>query len=112
MLEKWYSLDECTNKKLVVKKLKDLESQGKIEYSIEKSTDIFKIEDLDLEDLGLEGDGLEDGGELSDSVLGVCLAIGLAIGLAGLESDELELFEELLSLFEFFTSEKPSLYFD
>ena len=54
MLERWYSLDECTNKKLVVKKLKDLESQGKIEYSIEKSTDIFKIEDLDLEDSDID----------------------------------------------------------
>jgi len=54
MLEKWYSLDECTNKKLVVKKLKDLESQGKIEYSIEKSTDIFEIEDLDLEDSDID----------------------------------------------------------
>ena len=54
MLERWYSLDECANKKLVVKKLKDLESQGKIEYSIEKSTDIFKIEDLDLEDSDID----------------------------------------------------------
>jgi hypothetical protein len=66
------------------------------------------LEDGGLEDGGLEGDGLEDGGELSDCDLGVFLASGLA----GLESDELELFEELLSLFEFFTSEKPSLYFD
>ena len=54
MLEKWYSLDECTNKKLVVKKLKELEGQGKIEYSIEKATDIFEIEDLDLEDSDIE----------------------------------------------------------
>ena len=54
MLEKWYSLDECTNKKLVVKKLKDLKGQGKIEYSIEKSTDIFEIEDLDLEDSDID----------------------------------------------------------
>jgi hypothetical protein len=54
MLEKWYSLDECTNKKLVVKKLKDLEGQGKIEYTIEKSTDIFEIEDLDLEDSDID----------------------------------------------------------
>ncbi len=54
MLEKWYSLDECTNKKLVIKKLKELEGQGKIEYSIEKATDIFEIEDLDLEDSDIE----------------------------------------------------------
>jgi hypothetical protein len=54
MLERWYSLDECTNKKLVVKKLKDLEGQGKIEYTIEKSTDIFEIEDLDLEDSDID----------------------------------------------------------
>ena len=54
MLERWYSLDECTNKKLVVKKLKELEGQGKIEYTIEKATDIFEIEDLDLEDSDIE----------------------------------------------------------
>jgi hypothetical protein len=54
MLERWYSLDECANKKLVVKKLKDLESQGKIEYTIEKSADIFEIEDLDLEDSDID----------------------------------------------------------
>jgi len=54
MLERWYSLDECTNKKLVVKKLKDLEGQGKIEYTIEKATDIFEIEDLDLEDSDID----------------------------------------------------------
>lgn len=54
MLERWYSLDECTNKKLVVKKLKELEGQGKIEFELEKVTDIFEIEDLDLEDADIE----------------------------------------------------------
>jgi hypothetical protein len=34
--------------------LKKLEKEGKIEYELEKSTDIFEIEDLDLEDSDIE----------------------------------------------------------
>jgi hypothetical protein len=49
-LERWYSLDECTNRKLVLKQLKDLQKEGKIDFDLDKSTDVFEIEDLDLED--------------------------------------------------------------
>ena len=53
-LDKWYSLDECLSKKEVINKLKSLEKEGKIEYSIEKSTDVVEIKDLDLEDTDIE----------------------------------------------------------
>jgi hypothetical protein len=42
----FYSLDECLNKKKVVKKLTSLSDEGKIEWSIDR--DILKIKDLDL----------------------------------------------------------------
>jgi hypothetical protein len=54
-LERWYSLDECTNRKLVLKQLKDLQKEGKIDFDLDKSTDVFEIEDLDLEDSDIEG---------------------------------------------------------
>jgi hypothetical protein len=54
-LERWYSLDECTNRKLVLKQLKDLKKEGKINFDLDKSTDVFDIEDLDLEDSDIEG---------------------------------------------------------
>ena len=41
----YYSLDECTDRKKVISTLKKLEKEGKIEYELEKSTDIFEIED-------------------------------------------------------------------
>ena len=50
----YYSLDECTDRKKVISTLKKLEKEGKIEYELEKSTDIFEIEDLDLEDDDIE----------------------------------------------------------
>jgi len=50
----YYSLDECTDRKRVISTLKKLEKEGKIEYELEKSTDIFEIEDLDLEDSDIE----------------------------------------------------------
>ena len=53
-LERYYSLDECTDRKKVISILKKLEKEGKIEYELEKSTDIFEIEDLDLEDDDIE----------------------------------------------------------
>jgi hypothetical protein len=53
-LERYYSLDECTDRKRVISTLKKLEKEGKIEYELEKSTDIFEIEDLDLEDSDIE----------------------------------------------------------
>ena len=45
----YYSLDECIDIDTVMKKLKELENAGKIEYSID--TDILKIDDIDLMDL-------------------------------------------------------------
>ena len=53
-LERYYSLDECTDRKRVISTLKKLENEGKIEYELEKSTDIFEIEDIDLEDVDIE----------------------------------------------------------
>lgn len=50
----YYSLDECTDKKLITKHLKALQKEGKIEFELEKVTDIFEIEDLDLEDADIE----------------------------------------------------------
>ena len=50
----YYSLDECTDRKRVISTLRKLEKEGKIEYELEKSTDIFEIEDLDLEDSDIE----------------------------------------------------------
>lgn len=46
-LYKYYSLDECYDKKIIKKKLGKLEKEGKIEYSIDG--DVVKIEDIDLQ---------------------------------------------------------------
>lgn len=48
----FYNLDECINKKKVIKKLKQLEDEGKIEYSIDG--EILKIDDLDLSEEEVE----------------------------------------------------------
>lgn len=53
-LHNYYTLDECTNKKSILRKLKELEKEGKIEFEVEKSTDVVTIEDLDLEDDDIE----------------------------------------------------------
>jgi len=50
----YYSLDECADRKKVLASLKQLVKEGKIEYSIEKSTDVMHIEDLDLEEDEIE----------------------------------------------------------
>ena len=50
----YYSMDECTDRKKVINKLKSLEGDGKVEYSLDQVTDIFKITDLDLEDEDIE----------------------------------------------------------
>ncbi len=44
----YYSLDECTDKKGIVKKLKELKKEGKIEFDLDG--DVFKIVDIDLEE--------------------------------------------------------------
>lgn len=51
----YYSLDECADRKKVLAKLKLLEKEGKIEYELDKTTDVFHIEDLDLEEEEIEG---------------------------------------------------------
>jgi hypothetical protein len=44
----YYSLDECVNRKQVMSKLRSLESEDKIEYSLDQ--EILKIKDLYLEE--------------------------------------------------------------
>lgn len=46
MLSKVYSYDECTDEKLLFKRLNKLKKDGKIEYSKDAWT--FKIKDIDL----------------------------------------------------------------
>lgn len=50
----YYSLDECIDPKKVIGELKKLEKEGKVEFTLDKSTDILKIEDLDLEESDIE----------------------------------------------------------
>lgn len=42
----YYSLDECTDRSALIKKLTKLEDDGKIEFDID--IDILNIEDIDL----------------------------------------------------------------
>ncbi len=44
----YYSLDECPERKVIKKRLTQLEEEGKIEFDIEG--DILKITDLDLDE--------------------------------------------------------------
>jgi hypothetical protein len=44
----YYSLDECTDKKEVLKKLKSLKKEGKVEFNLDG--DVFQIKDIDLEE--------------------------------------------------------------
>lgn len=48
----FYNLDGCINKKKVVKKLDELQEEGKLEYSIDG--DILEIEDIDLSESEIE----------------------------------------------------------
>jgi hypothetical protein len=52
-LFQYYSLDECSDTKLVTKTLNSLKKEGKIEYKIEEQ-DIFRIQDIDLDDTEIE----------------------------------------------------------
>lgn len=47
-LSKYYSLDECIERKIIKKKLSKLESDGKIEFEFDG--DILKLTDLDLDE--------------------------------------------------------------
>lgn len=53
-LYNYYSLDECVDRKKVIASLKKLVKEGKIEYDLDKTTDVFHIEDLDLEEEDIE----------------------------------------------------------
>lgn len=44
----YYSLDECPERKVIKKRLTQLEDEGKVEFSIDG--DILKISDLDLDE--------------------------------------------------------------
>lgn len=44
----YYSLDECSDKKEVVKKLKSFKKDGKIEFNLDG--DVFQIKDIELEE--------------------------------------------------------------
>jgi hypothetical protein len=45
-IEKWWSMDECIDRKKVLSVLKELKSEGKIEFSLDG--EIFKLKDIDL----------------------------------------------------------------
>ncbi len=44
----YYTLDECSDRKKVLSVLKELKSEGKIEFSLDG--DVFKLKDIDLEE--------------------------------------------------------------
>ena len=46
----YYSMDECVDRKKVTDALKKLVKEGKVEYDLDKTTDVFHLEDLDLEE--------------------------------------------------------------
>lgn len=46
----YYSMDECEDRKKVISALKKYVKEGKIEYTLDKNTDVFHLEDLDLEE--------------------------------------------------------------
>ena len=48
-LFKYYSLDECINRKKVLIQLRTLRDEGKIDYNIE--VDLLKLDDIDLDDM-------------------------------------------------------------
>lgn len=48
----YYSLDECTDRKDILKTLKSLKKEGKIDFNLDG--EIFSIRDLDLEDYEVE----------------------------------------------------------
>lgn len=51
-LHNYYSLDEAIDRKAVLKRLKQLQKEAKIEFELDG--EIFKIEDLDLEEAEIE----------------------------------------------------------
>ena len=51
-LYNYYSLDEAIDRKAVLKRLKQLQKELKIEFELDG--EIFRIEDLDLEEIEVE----------------------------------------------------------
>lgn len=51
-LYNYYSLDEAIDRKSVLKRLKQLQKESKIEFDLDG--EVFKIEDLDLEESEIE----------------------------------------------------------
>jgi hypothetical protein len=60
-LFQYYSIDECLDTKLVIKKLNELKKEGRIDYKIEDQ-DLIKVKDIDLDE-----DEIEDLIKLFDS---------------------------------------------
>ena len=50
----YYSLDECVDRKGVIATIKGFVKEGKLSYELDKTTDVFHIEDLDLEEEDVE----------------------------------------------------------
>lgn len=50
----YYSFDECVDRKKVLSVIKGFVKDGKITYELDKTTDVFHIEDLDLEEEDVE----------------------------------------------------------
>ena len=50
----YYSLDECVDRKGVIATIKRFVKEGKLSYELDKTTDVFHIEDLDLEEEDVE----------------------------------------------------------
>lgn len=51
-MDRYYSLDECRTRDIVVERLDKLKNSGKIDYEID--IDVLEIEDIDLEDDEIE----------------------------------------------------------
>ena len=51
-LKNFWNLDECIDRKLVTERLKELEEDGKIDFSIDR--DILRIDDIDLDESEVE----------------------------------------------------------
>lgn len=50
----YYSMDECVDIKKVTTTLKKYVKEGKISYNLDKNTDVFHLQDLDLEEEDIE----------------------------------------------------------
>jgi hypothetical protein len=50
----YYSMDECVDIKKVTTTLKKYVKEGKIAYNLDKNTDVFHLQDLDLEEEDIE----------------------------------------------------------